>query len=151
VGLKRPLGTAFVLLIATAGLRAARAPVQSRPKTTRDGVYTKEQAARGEKLYGSYCHDCHQPGAVLPVGTKPGPPLTGDAFLTKWQGRTLGELMTQIETTMPNDGSAFLDDTQTADITAYMLQANTFPDGPAPLAMDPAFSAVVIAKPSGGR
>ena len=45
--------------------------------------------------------------------------------------------MTQTETTMPNDGSAFLDDDQTADITAYMLQANGLPAGDAALAMGP--------------
>jgi mono/diheme cytochrome c family protein len=141
--MRRAIGATLVVLAAATGLRAG--PRQAPAKTTRDGVYTKDQAARGGKLYGSLCRDCHEPGAVLPPGTKPGPPLTGDPFLTKWKGRTLGELMTQIETTMPNDGSAFLDDAQTADITAYMLQANGFPDGQAALAMGGASSGIVIA------
>ncbi len=139
------MGAAVLMLAAATGLRAAQGQT---PRTTRDGVYTKGQAARGKTLYDSLCRDCHDPDSVLAAGVKRGPVLSGDAFLAKWDGRTLGELITQIETTMPNDGSAFLDDPQTADITAYMLQANKMPDGSAALSVGDASSAVKIVKPA---
>lgn len=136
------MGAALALLVSAAAMRAA----QTASATTRDKVYSKAQAARGEKQYVSLCQSCHEPGATPPPGQKAGPVLVGDGFLTKWKDKTLGELMTQVETTMPNDGSAFLDDAQTADIVAYMLQANGFPDGPSLLTMGPASSAIVIVK-----
>ena len=116
----------FVLVAALLSGVAVRATAPQ--KTTQDKVYTKEQAARGEKRYSTVCANCHDP-AKVPAGKKPGPPLVGDAFLTKWDGRTLGELLDQILTTMPNDGSAVLTEEQTADLVAYILQANSFPDG----------------------
>jgi len=101
-------------------------------KTTQDKVYSKDQAERGGKQYATVCASCHDPAKVA-AGKKPAPPLVGDAFLTKWDGRTLGELEDQIFTTMPNDGSATLTEDQTADLVAYILQANGAPDGAAAL------------------
>ncbi len=114
-------------------------------KTTQDKVYTKAQAARGEKQYSTACASCHDP-AKVPAGKKPGPELIGDAFLTKWDGRTLGELLDQILTTMPNDGSAVLTEDQTADLVVYMLQANKFPDGTVDLKYGVASKDIVIKK-----
>jgi mono/diheme cytochrome c family protein len=120
-------------LLAATALRAnTEQAASSAPKTTRDKVYSKEQADRGGKLYVSLCRSCHDP-AYLAQGKKAGPELTGEKFLTKWSGHTLGELHTSILTTMPNDGSAFLDDDQTSDLLAYLLQANGFPEGAAAL------------------
>lgn len=127
------LKAAGALLIGVLAVRAAvPAAAQTPPRvTTRDKVYSKEQAARGEKQYNAVCASCHDPARV-PEGKKPGPPLVGEKFLDKWQDRTLGELLTTIVTTMPNDGSAFLSDAESADVVAYLLQANGFPDGPSP-------------------
>jgi mono/diheme cytochrome c family protein len=127
--------------------RAGALPVgvAAQGRTTRDKVYSKDQADRGGKAYVALCRSCHDP-AYFMDGKKPGPELAGEKFLTKWSGHSLGELHTEILTTMPNDGSAFLDDDQTTDILAYMLQVNGFPDGPAPLKSNTADKDVVIVK-----
>jgi mono/diheme cytochrome c family protein len=114
-------------------------------RTTQDKVYTKDQAARGAKQYATACASCHDP-AKVPAGKKPGPELIGDAFLTKWDSRTLGELLDQILTTMPNDGSAVLTEDQTADLVAYILQANKQPDGTSDLKYGASSKDIVIKK-----
>jgi mono/diheme cytochrome c family protein len=107
---------------------AAQTPARS----VKDKVYSTEQATRGEDVYTKTCATCHDPAKVA-EGRKPAPQLVGDKFLGKWKDKSLGELMTLIATTMPDDGSIVLTDDQTADIVGYLLKANGFPDGPAPL------------------
>lgn len=134
---------AFIVLASAVALRAA--DVGTIQKTTKDKVYTKEQAARGEKQYTSVCATCHDP-AKVPAGKKPAPELIGDKFLSTWDGRTLGELQDQILTTMPNDGSVVLTEDQTADLVAYILQANKQPEGTAELKYGASSKDVVIKK-----
>ncbi len=133
----------LVLLTAAALISAtgARAAVQ---KTTQDKIYSTDQADRGAKQYATMCATCHDP-AKVPAGKKPGPPLVGDVFLTKWDGHTVGELLEQTLQTMPNDGLAVLTEEQTADLIAYILQANKMPEGPTALKYD-AGKDVVIKK-----
>ena len=137
-------GAAVVVFAACGALRLSG---QTSPalKTTRDKVYSKTQAERGGKQYAQVCASCHDP-AKVPAGKKPGPPLVGDKFLDKWKDRSLGELLENIETTMPNDGSAVLTADDTADLVAYILQANGFPDGPSPLKSGAASKDIVIVK-----
>lgn len=114
-------------------------------KTTRDRIYSKEQAARGGTLYVQYCEKCHTPEKV-PEGKKPGPPVKGDKFIELWADRPLAELYGSIINTMPNDGSAVLTSDQTLDIVAHILQLNGFPDGPAALKNDEVLKSAVIVK-----
>lgn len=114
-------------------------------KTTKDKLYTKEQATRGAELYVKYCEKCHTPEKV-PEGKKPGPPVVGAKFLDTWADRPLGELFDTIMNTMPSDGSAVLTVDQVLDSVAHILQANGFPDGPAPLKNDEAMKTAIIVK-----
>jgi mono/diheme cytochrome c family protein len=114
-------------------------------KTTQDKVYSKAQAARGEKQYATVCASCHDPAKVA-AGKKPAPELVGDKFLSTWDGRTLGDLLDQILTTMPDDASVVLTEDQTADLVAYILQANKFPDGTADLKYGASSKDIVIKK-----
>ena len=140
------VGRAAVLLFALAlGARGALAGQDPGPRTTRDRVYSKEQAARGGDQYVAICSKCHDP-AKVPPGKKPGPPLVGDVFLSQWRDRTVGELLTGIQTTMPSDGSVTLSEDQTADLVAYLLQVNGFPDGPGSLKADAPSRDIVIAR-----
>ena len=142
------MGLAFrhaAVVTATALIAVTTVRASFLQKTTQDKVYTKAQATRGEKQYSTVCASCHDP-AKVPAGKKPGPELVGDAFLTKWDGRTLGELQDQILTTMPNDGSVVLTEDQTADLVAYILQANKQPDGTADLKYGAASKDIVIKK-----
>ena len=115
------------------------------PKTTRDRIYSKEQATRGETQFGKVCATCHDP-AKVPAGKKPAPALIGDKWYENWKDRPLGEFFTIIQTTMPNDGSVVLTDDETADLVAYLLKANGLPDGPAPLKGGASSKDIVIVK-----
>ena len=139
-------GAAYVfaglaLLLASSAAVAS----SSSQKTTKDGVYTKAQADKVAETYAKVCANCHDP-AKVPEGKKPGPPLVGDVFFDNWKDRTLGELMTTIRLTMPNDGSMTLTADEAADLTAYILQLNKLPEGKEPLKNDDVGKKTVIAK-----
>lgn len=91
-----------------------------------DGVYTEDQAKRGEALYQKECKSCH--GVTL-AGGESSPPLTGGAFLSNWNGLTLGDLFERIRKTMPQNAPGKLNRPQNADILAFLLSANKFPAG----------------------
>src|SRR4029434_7221135 len=77
------------------------------------GVYTEEQATRGEALYKEQCSACH--GDNL-EGSGPMPPLAGKDFLANWTGKTLGDLYEKTQTTMPATAPGTLSPEQAADI-----------------------------------
>jgi mono/diheme cytochrome c family protein len=91
-----------------------------------DGVYTEDQAKRGEALYQKECKGCH--GVAL-GGGESSPPLTGGAFLSNWNGLTLGDLFERIRKTMPQNAPGKLNRQQNADILAFVLSASKFPAG----------------------
>lgn len=91
-----------------------------------DGVYTKEQAKRGEATYAQECASCH--GLAL-NGGEMAPPLTGGEFMSNWNGLTVGDLFDRIRTTMPADAPGKLNREKTADILAQILSVNQFPAG----------------------
>ncbi len=91
-----------------------------------DGVYTGEQAQRGEGLYQKDCARCH---GVSLTGGEEAPPLAGGAFLANWTGTTAGDLAKRIRTTMPPDAIGRLSRQQNTDILAHILKVNNFPAG----------------------
>ncbi|HYN10408.1 MAG TPA: cytochrome c [Vicinamibacterales bacterium] len=135
----------FVLVFATAMTRASESRDQTPTRTTRDKVYSKEQAAKGAAQFGTVCAACHDPAKKTPDKT-PGPPLVGkeSMFVGNWKDHTIGEIYTTILTTMPNDGSVVLTESDTADLVAYLLQANGYPEGPDPLKFDAPSKAIQI-------
>jgi mono/diheme cytochrome c family protein len=101
-------------------------PAQEKSRSVWDGVYTEEQARRGQTLYNQQCSTCH--GDTL-AGGEMAPPLAGGEFLANWNGLTLGDLFERIRTTMPLNKPGMLSRQTNADILAYMLDVNKFPDG----------------------
>ena len=95
-----------------------------------DGVFTQEQARRGERLAVEQCVSCH--GDRL-TGGESAPPLAGELFNSTWDGVPLSDLADRIRTTMPQDKPSSLSRQQTADLVAYMLNLGTFPPGGSPL------------------
>jgi quinoprotein glucose dehydrogenase len=91
-----------------------------------DGVYTAEQARRGQQLYSQNCGACH--GQSL-AGAEMASALAGGEFVEKWDGQTIGDLAQRIRTTMPLDRPGLLSSDVVSDITAYILSVNTFPAG----------------------
>lgn len=100
------------------------------PRSVWDGVYTEEQAKRGEPLYYHDCSSCH--GDKL-QGDDTSPALAGTDFVTDWNGLTLGKLFDKIRLTMPRDGPSQVSNPEKADILAYILSVNKFPAGKAEL------------------
>src|SRR5215471_21505968 len=101
-----------------------------RPHSVWDGVYTPEQAKRGDPLYHQKCAACH--GDKM-TGGESAPPLTGGQFLSNWNGLTLDVLFERIRVTMPVDNPAGVNRLTKADILAYILSMNRFPPGNAEL------------------
>jgi mono/diheme cytochrome c family protein len=100
-----------------------------------DGVYSLEQAKRGEAYYDEQCASCHQfdlEGDGLDV-----PALTTARFRDKWDRRSLRRLFDVISMSMPQQKPGSLTRDVYADIVSYILQKNEFPAGSQPLSIDP--------------
>ena len=91
-----------------------------------EGVYTAEQAARGETVYTETCIACH--GQDL-GGNSNSPGLIGMGFMFLWEGRTLGAFFEKIQSEMPTDRPGQLPKQDYLDVIAYILQKNSFPEG----------------------
>ena len=102
--------------------------------TVWDGVYTEEQAVRGEQVYQDECTFCHLDDLQ---GDSFATPLIGDAFTARWNGSNLGDLMIVIQVTMPADRPATLSNEAVADVIAFLLQMNDYPVGNDELQSDP--------------
>lgn len=101
-------------------------------RTVWDGVYTEEQAKRGQKVYTAECGRCH--GDNLLGGEAPA--LTGPLFASNWEGVPLSDLLDRIRVTMPLDNPGMLSRQDVVDIIAHMLKAGTMPAGADALSTD---------------
>jgi mono/diheme cytochrome c family protein len=111
-------------------------------KSVWDSVYSQDQAARGREKYTQVCSPCHQSDLS---GSDQAPSLAGGEFLDRWDGQSVGDLADRIRLTMPQDDIGSLNIQMSADITAYLLQANSFPAGQEELKADrTALKAVMI-------
>lgn len=96
-------------------------PARTQGKSTADGVYSAEQAAKGKEIYGQACESCHQPAK-----------FSGAEFTRAFGNRPLSDIDgAMAEMPMDNPGSLSRDDV--AALIAYFLSMNKYPAGPAPL------------------
>lgn len=106
------------LVLAALGLTLAPVLGQDAPpRTTRDGVYTADQAERGRETYAESCAACH--------------PLDwykGD-HMKSWEGATLMGLYDSIATTMPQSNPGSLKRREYVALLAYILSLNELPTG----------------------
>jgi mono/diheme cytochrome c family protein len=142
---------AFVVFAVFTATLVARASIVPQTRTVKDKVYTKEQAARGEASFTKNCATCHlladrKPSD--PVGNNDAPSLGGPAFLTKWDGKSVFELTSGMRLSMPPDGSINLSEDDAADIAAYLIKVNGFPEGDKPLKADTSARTLMWVKPS---
>jgi mono/diheme cytochrome c family protein len=134
--------TALLLLV-------GRAAVAQPIKTVWDGVFTAEQAARGQSSYPKACGSCHGGGLE---GDGFAPPLVGEAFTDRWQTGSVGDFLLIVKATMPQDRPASLSADTYADIVAYVLKMNNYPAGPSELNQDPEhYKHVTFSRVAGGR
>lgn len=116
-----------IMALAFASIATATVVVYAQERTVWDGVYTEEQATRGEALYGEHCVRCH--GATLQGNGEGAKPLTDAAFKSTWNGVPLGALFDRIRLSMPQDKPGTMTRQQVADLLAFLLRANKFPAG----------------------
>jgi len=146
VDMKWARATAVLLWVAVLIARAAGAPqtkTDPATKTTLDGVYSAEQAARGEKLYGMTClGGCHNSTAHK-----------GPEFKRNWAGHLVDELFARIADTMPDDNPGALTAKESADVVGYLLKSNGMPAGKEDLGTDRAALGKIRIEmpPAGGR
>jgi len=115
--------TRAILILAALSLAVAAQETRS----VWDGVYTEEQAKRGENLYFERCIRCHGPSYM--GGTDGAGPLIGPTFNGNWNNVPLDQMLDRVRLTMPQDQPATLSRQQTADALAFILSINKIPAG----------------------
>jgi mono/diheme cytochrome c family protein len=90
------------------------------------GVYTKDQAARGKTRYFTACAACH--GGQL-QGDGDTPELAGKLFMKRWGDQSVAALFTFATSQMPIGRPGSLGAQGYADVIAYILANNGYPDG----------------------
>jgi hypothetical protein len=95
-------------------------------RTVQDGVYTMEQARRGESAAWVECFGCHSRSE-----------WSEDRFMWgEWLDRRVGDLYTAISRSMPEEDPGRLTPQEYADIVAYMLWLSDVPLGETELPPD---------------
>lgn len=108
-------------IVVVAGTRS-----QSQGKGDVRGTQDIEQARRGQAQFNKACSVCH--GEDL-SGRNVAPALAGQAFRSRWDKSTVGDLFDRIWTTMPQSSPGSLDRQTYLDIVAYLLRANGVASG----------------------
>jgi len=123
------VGAAAVVFAVCAGqavTAGAQAPKAASATTVWAGLYTEDQAKRGEVVSNKLCVSCHGPDLS---GGEAGPTLVGLEFLGNWNALSIGDFFDRVHATMPADAPGSLTPQQTSDVTAYVLKLNKFPAG----------------------
>jgi PQQ-dependent dehydrogenase (methanol/ethanol family) len=92
-------------------------------------AFTAEQVAAGRAAFQENCVMCH--GANL--RTLPNAVLAAPEFASRWTGKTTTDLLVQLRATMPPESPGSLPEAAYLGVIAYVLQANGFAAGAAPL------------------
>ena len=116
---------------ATAQTQATAAPGAG--TSVWSGVYTDEQAKRGETVSNKLCTSCHGPELS---GGEAGPALVGLEFLGNWNKLTVADFYDRVHATMPADAPGTMTPQQTTDVTAYVFKLNKYPAGKTELPTD---------------
>ncbi len=117
-GSRFTLGKTFVLtaLAFATGAVFAQDPDAPAP------VFTAEQQELGQAAYLATCaQGCHQPDMT---GIGPIAPLRGEAFLSSFGSRSVGELTEAIRTAMPPTAPGSLSQETYLNLTAFILAMN---------------------------
>ena len=104
-------------------------------KTIWDGVFTDDQAGRGQKIYAVSCAPCHKTDLLGDSGT---PALAGTDFFSRFGGSSVDDLVKTIRASMPQDAPDSLGTPAYVDLVGYLLKANGGSAGAAELSQDSA-------------
>ena len=129
------VGAAGVVFVMTAGaVVAVRAQAAAGAgSSVWSGVYTEEQAKRGETVSNKLCTGCHGPELS---GGEAGPTLVGLEFVGNWTNLTVADFYDRVHSTMPADAPGTLTPQQTSDVAAYVFKLNKYPAGQTELPTD---------------
>ncbi len=132
------MGSRVVTFLVAAGLIARGA---DQTKTVLDGVYSADQAERGQSAYTAHCASCHLDDLTAYRGA-----LHGIAFSENFQGDSLERLFLVTKNTMPRNTPGSLPEETYLDIIAYVLQENLYPSGSLDLKRDSLKSIQIVGK-----
>src|SRR4051812_34125168 len=93
-------------------------------QTVWHGIYTVDQARRGEAAYSQYCARCHK-ADLLGIEAA----LRGESFMERRREDNLETLFLDMKATMPRGNPGGLPDQTYADILSYILEKNEMPAG----------------------
>lgn len=96
---------------------AAEAEEAAATANTTQGVFSEEQATRGEDVFWNICAECHFEEDF------------GGPFIQSWVGASVKDLVDEIVATMPEDNPGGLPAEQYVDVVAYMFKINGMPTG----------------------
>lgn len=125
----------FQKLLFPVGLSLCSAGLAQDEPSIWDGIFSAEQAIRGEAVYTEACIACH--GQDL-GGNSNSPGLVGMGFMFLWEGRSVGEFFEKIRSEMPTDRPGQLSIENYQDVVSYILQKNSYPAGSLELSSDAA-------------
>jgi mono/diheme cytochrome c family protein len=114
---------------------------QESGRTIWDGVFSDQQAARGQRGYGVACAKCHADDLL---GTSNAPPLVGEAFFGRFNRSTADDVVQTIRQTMPQEAPDSLGAAAYVDIVTYLFKANGSPAGTGDLPADRAMLKQVL-------
>jgi mono/diheme cytochrome c family protein len=134
---------ATALFVAVAGGAFAVAQQPAAPKSIWAGVYTQDQATRGEAAYQTNCSNCHGPNLDGDARFRA---LQGDVFQGRWDTRTVQALFKYVSTNMPNGRGGSLAPAMYQDLVAFILSRNNFPAGTEQLTPESVVGVQIIGK-----
>lgn len=109
---------ACLLLVATSlGIGTPLTGQTQDTRTTLDGVYTAEQAARGRQTYQRVCSECHSLDYYSGATIRP------------WAGADVYSMYDLIRTQMPQNNPGSLRPREYVAMIAYILELNGMPAG----------------------
>ena len=108
----------LVVWAAVLGVRALAAQDPPDTKSAMTGVFTAEQADKGQGVFSSLCVGCHTVASH-----------TGIPFKKRWNGETVWDLFDTIKETMPDDDPGSVKTEDVTVIVAFLLKANGMPPG----------------------
>ena len=126
---------AVALAISALGLSVGVAPQTTR-KTVWDGVYTADQATRGQALYKTHCGYCHRDDLIGGGSEAGAPALKGPIFTIRWRDQPIADMFVTIGTTMPQNKPDTLTPQVVIDIVSFLLKSNNMPPGNSELPPD---------------
>jgi mono/diheme cytochrome c family protein len=116
------------VILAVAATAAGALPgvvgAQTPPKNPLwDGLYTDEQASRGNTVFSATCSNCHT------LDSQGNRPLSGKKFWDSYTQKTVGDLFAFMQKNMPNGNPGSLSERTYADLVALVLKSNGVPAG----------------------